>query len=490
VRATTFAMANHDGSSGDEGKRGTEAGEPEALIEAPGATASAGSPTHTTVESAAAAAAESSTEAAAGPDPEPPEAAAPAAPATLLAGERPARAPFTGPAETPFLERIPWATVALGALLVVMFAVELLFGVSPTDGFLSPSVLTLIATGGSMRTLVVDEGEWYRLFTAAFLHGNIVHLLCNGVALAMAGTFLENVLGRTWFLALFVVGALGGSAVSLAVNPSNVVSVGASGAIMALLAAGVVVAFRVPAPHRGEIQGQLLRILIPSLLPIFAMRSGAGTVDYGAHLGGAAVGALAGWLLLRTWQTNAEAARAVDLSGPFPAALADEPDARPRFTRAAQLLTAAGVALFAIGFFFVQRGYSAYLDIGVASSYGDKLMPDEERPSRDTTAEQARALAEKYPHDPRALLIQAAHLLQSGDVAAGKAMLQRALGDTELLRVVFPDRKLEIAIRGILIKVLLDEKNQAEAEAVAAPICGARPDGGIPEDLLPPGLCK
>ena len=392
-------------------------------------------------------------------------------------------------AKLPFRERIPWATTGLTALLLALFAVELTFGVSPSSD-LSPSVLTLVATGGSMRSLVVDEGQWYRMFTAAFLHGGVVHLLCNGVALWMAGAFLESLLGRTWFLALFVVGALGGSAASLAVNPSNVVSVGASGAIMALLAAGVVLAFRLSADQRGEVQGQLLRVLIPSMLPIATLRSEGGSIDYGAHLGGAIVGGLVGWLLLRTWPTPAQAQRDVEISGPFPAELADAPDPGPRFRRAAQLLTAGGAVLFALGFFLVQRTHHEYVDIAAASTYERALVPDDQLPKLSESPESARALSEQYPRDPRALLLHAAHSIDAGDPATGKALLQRALEDRELLRVVFPNRKLEIAIRGLLIDVLLGEDHRAEAEAVAAPVCHAGPGGAVPESLVAHGVCK
>jgi rhomboid protease GluP len=274
------------------------------------------------------------------------------------------------------------------------------------------------------------------------------------------------------------------------VNPANVVSVGASGAIMALLAAGVVVAFRIPAHHRGKIQGQLLRVLIPSLLPIATMSGDGGSIDYGAHLGGAVVGVLLGWLLLRTWPSPADADLAVRLPAPFPAELADAPDAGPRFRRAAQLLTAGGILLFALGFLFVQRGYPKYVDIAAAAAYADALVPDDQLASLKGSPEAVRALAEKYPRDPRALFMHGAHSIDAGDLAGGKALMRRALADRELLRLVFADRKLEITIRGVLIEVLLSEDDRAQAEAIAAPICQAGPGGTIPETLLLLDVCK
>jgi rhomboid protease GluP len=61
----------------------------------------------------------------------------------------------------------------------------------------------------------------------------------------MAGYVLENLAGRAWLVALFVMGGLGGSAISVALNPITLTSVGASGAIMALFAVGLISSFRV-----------------------------------------------------------------------------------------------------------------------------------------------------------------------------------------------------------------------------------------------------
>ena len=55
--------------------------------------------------------------------------------------------------------------------------------------------------------------------------------------LLMAGLVLETVLGRAWTAALFFLEALGGSILSIALNPPTMVSVGASGASVAMLAA-------------------------------------------------------------------------------------------------------------------------------------------------------------------------------------------------------------------------------------------------------------
>jgi rhomboid protease GluP len=189
----------------------------------------------------------------------------------------------------------------LGALLFV-FAVEHWLSVGPPGaGFFAPGLQTLVSLGALNRALVLEHGEWHRLLSAVLLHADAFHLLLNLAPLWLAGVVLEDLLGRGWLLSLFLAGALGGSLFGLVSNPANAVSVGASGAVLGLLAAGVVVSYRLrPGAERTALQLVLGQSLIPSLIPL-ATHKLAGNVDYAAHAGGALAGALGGALLLRSW---------------------------------------------------------------------------------------------------------------------------------------------------------------------------------------------
>jgi membrane associated rhomboid family serine protease len=238
----------------------------------------------------------------------------------------------------------PWLTLAILALLVGVFAAEQLLAVTPGDEGMSPSIETLMALGGLNRTLVAGGGEWYRLFTAPLLHTDIGHILCNGVALLLVGMCLERLIGRAWFLAVFLVGALGGSLLSLALDAPSVVSVGASGAIMALFAAGFTSSYHLPEGTRArkKIQSRSLGVLVPSLLPLATATEGA-HIDYGAHIGGAVAGAAIAGFLLVTWpQTHF----------------------LPRFRGAAGILSVVGIALVALSVGSVADHYPLYRIIG------------------------------------------------------------------------------------------------------------------------------
>ncbi len=131
----------------------------------------------------------------------------------------------------------PYLTTAIIAVLCALFAAEVAFGIGPLTGMLQPSIATLIAFGGIYRPLILNEGQWSRLFSGPLLHADIEHLALNCVALYIAGRILEGLVGRAWLGAIFVIGAIGGALFSLAFNADNLVSVGASGAVMGLFAA-------------------------------------------------------------------------------------------------------------------------------------------------------------------------------------------------------------------------------------------------------------
>ena len=123
-------------------------------------------------------------------------------------------------------------TLVLLVALVFAFAIE-----AWAAGSLDPSARLLFALGGSSRDGVV-AGEWFRLLTATLLHGGVVHLLCNGIALYVGGMYVEAFVGKRWMFAIYTFSGITGSLLGLAINDASIVSVGASGAIMGVLAAG------------------------------------------------------------------------------------------------------------------------------------------------------------------------------------------------------------------------------------------------------------
>lgn len=129
----------------------------------------------------------------------------------------------------------------------------------------------------------VADGEYYRLLTAAFLHGGLLHLALNMYALYLFGPPLEAVFGRVRFVALYLASALGGSALSYAFSDPRVPSLGASGAVFGLLGAFLVVSRRL----RRDTTPVLVLLVINFAYGLIVPR-----IDWRAHLGGFIAGAL------------------------------------------------------------------------------------------------------------------------------------------------------------------------------------------------------
>ena len=107
-------------------------------------------------------------------------------------------------------------------------------------------------------------------------------------------------MGASWFALLYFVGGLGGALGSILLNRGDVLSVGASGAIMGVLTSALVLSFHIACyDRRKRIRWVSLRILVPALLPVTAAAGGG--IDYSGHLGGVIAGLLMGYLLLIFW---------------------------------------------------------------------------------------------------------------------------------------------------------------------------------------------
>ncbi|MEO6920771.1 MAG: rhomboid family intramembrane serine protease [Collimonas sp.] len=356
----------------------------------------------------------------------------------------------------------PWLTYGLLAILAAVFAAEQIYAVAPSSGLLAPSVQTLVALGGLTYDKVVQGGEWYRIFSATLLHGDLFHLIFNGVALWMAGVVLENLVGRAWFFALFVLGAVSGSLMSLAINQHTIVSVGASGAIMGLLAAAFVCSFRLPdGANRSRIHINMLQILIPSMIPLAVSRTGQ-HIDFGAHLGGAISGALLGLAMLKTWP----------ITKPL-----------PRLTGLATALSCAGLAAFVFTLAPITQHYGNY-------ALDKLLIPNDQLP--ESTAEKklhSADLVARYPRDPRAHFFRAAALVEASDSDGVVHELRTGLEEKEILETKFsPD--LESRMETMLAFVLLDKGQRTEAKTVALRVCAKSSSGPMHDALFKSKLCE
>ena len=143
--------------------------------------------------------------------------------------------------------------------------------------------------GGLYPDFLVYGGEWYRLFTAMFLHFGAQHLANNMIILAAAGGKLEEAVGGFRYLAIYLGAGLAGNLLSLYVmlqNGDYAVCAGASGAVFGMIGALVWVAIR----NRGRFEGLTTKgLLLMIALCLYYGITTAG-VDNWAHIGGAVGG--------------------------------------------------------------------------------------------------------------------------------------------------------------------------------------------------------
>jgi membrane associated rhomboid family serine protease len=160
--------------------------------------------------------------------------------------------------------------IGLVAVCVVIFVVS---------GFGKASVIDRF---GGLSHQVHQSDEYYRFFTSMFLHLNFLHIASNMISLLIVGPAVEVMLGRSRFLSLYLVAGLGGSVASYLFSPGNSVSAGASGAIIGVMAAYVVLARRRRQPYSAVV----------ALIGINLVIGFTGNIDWRDHIGGLVVGAL------------------------------------------------------------------------------------------------------------------------------------------------------------------------------------------------------
>lgn len=166
-------------------------------------------------------------------------------------------------------------------------------------GFMSLKTKDLLNWGANYGPYIA-KGEYWRLLGSTFLHGGIIHLVCNMFGLVFLGICLEPALGKSKFIFVYL---LTGVMASLASNYwyTNTVGVGSSGAIMGLY--GVFLAILMPKTLPSEIRDPFLGIAAIYILSNLIMGFIIPGIDNAAHLGGFVSGFIIGLMMDRNKKT-------------------------------------------------------------------------------------------------------------------------------------------------------------------------------------------
>jgi membrane associated rhomboid family serine protease len=196
----------------------------------------------------------------------------------------------------------PGATMALIALISIVTLVEFSSGTSAH-----------IIQAAALVKANVRAGQWWRLLTATYLHGNIVHLFANMSALLALGSLIE-IYDQRWRVPLvYLLAAIGGSVLSTLAT--NTTSVGASGGIIGLAGYLLVLGRKQSGAPPAWIQRKMKAVLGTTVLMGLAAFY---FIDNAAHVGGALAGAGVGVALRNV---RADHSGALDSIGAVAAAI-------------------------------------------------------------------------------------------------------------------------------------------------------------------------
>jgi rhomboid protease GluP len=147
----------------------------------------------------------------------------------------------------------------------------------------------ILQAGESLPAAYID-GQWWRLVTAGFLHGGILHILMNSWVLFDLGAEVELLYGTSRLIVFYFVSTVTGFAASSHIAGGHV-SVGSSAGIFGLIGAMLAFGFTDRSSLGMQVKSLYTRWVIYGLVLSFLPG-----VDFWAHVGGFAGGFVAGWL--------------------------------------------------------------------------------------------------------------------------------------------------------------------------------------------------
>ncbi len=173
----------------------------------------------------------------------------------------------------------------------------LIYGISAffSQNIIDMELQTLVDMGALYGPYTVLQGEWWRLFTAMFLHAGVTHLLMNMFSLYLIGRGAEIYFDTKSYLSIYLFSGLLGGLASLYVHPISV-GIGASGAIFGVF--GALAGFFLA--HREKIEAHT-RAFMKDFGVIIVINIVLGlsipSIDMSAHIGGLIAGFIGGFIL-------------------------------------------------------------------------------------------------------------------------------------------------------------------------------------------------
>jgi membrane associated rhomboid family serine protease len=195
-----------------------------------------------------------------------------------------------------YAAHVPIVTYSIIAICVGLFAIDVILtnGATLGGGFFGGGVGP-IGEANTINAFAVAAGEWWRIFTSAFIHLGPIHLAFNMYVLFLYGSLVERMYGPIEYAVIYLLCAAGGSVLTILVDPVQSAA-GASGAIFGIVGLVFVVSRR----HHAVL-GREARMMVAGVgtyviyLLIFTFLVPG--ISWTGHLGGLFVGAVLGFFL-------------------------------------------------------------------------------------------------------------------------------------------------------------------------------------------------
>ncbi len=187
-----------------------------------------------------------------------------------------------------FIPHARFVTMIILLINAGLFLVTVVFSqrAGNNSAFMGVDGQTLLAFGAKYRAAIFGYGQWWRLVTAGFLHGGLLHIAMNSWVLFDLGAQVEEVYGGSRLILIYFMATVFGFLASSVWTAA--LSVGASAGIFGLIGAMIALGVRHQATAMGgAIRGMYVRWAVYGL--IFGLLPGM-HIDNAAHIGGLAAG--------------------------------------------------------------------------------------------------------------------------------------------------------------------------------------------------------
>jgi membrane associated rhomboid family serine protease len=182
------------------------------------------------------------------------------------------------------------ATNALLVAIAIPFVIEVILG--GPQALFNPTAEILFDMG-AMQPIAVADGQFWRLFTAMFLHVGLLHIALNAYFFWLFGRMVETSFGKTWMVLIYVVAGFLASVASYAFGPVTTLAVGASGAISGVFGAFIAYNYR---RRQHAMNAANLRLALTVIVLNAVIAIGYSSIDWRAHVGGLVAGFALGYL--------------------------------------------------------------------------------------------------------------------------------------------------------------------------------------------------